>query len=106
MLGFLRPPSSNSYMWLSVVVFSKTYCGYCERTKHLFQSLKMAGDGTKIYELDAMRNGAAIQNALTSLTGQHTVPYVFVMGKFMGGNNETQAAARSGQLQKMLGIRR
>jgi glutaredoxin 3 len=89
---------------VSVVVFSKTYCPYCTRTKDLFQSLNVVGDDIMIYELDTMKNGDAIQNALLSLTGQRTVPNVFVLGQQIGGNDKTQAAAQTGRLQKMLGI--
>jgi glutaredoxin 3 len=89
---------------ISVVVFSKTYCPYCTRTKDLFQSLNVVGNDIMIYELDTMKNGDAIQNALLSLTGQRTVPNVFVLGQQIGGNDKTQAAAQTGRLQKMLGI--
>jgi glutaredoxin 3 len=56
----------------------------------------------KIFELDKMDNGAAIQDALLDMTGQRTVPNVFVNGKQLGGNDKTQAAAKSGELQKLL----
>ena len=57
----------------------------------------------KVIELDQMDNGNEIQGALLDLSGQRTVPNVFVKGKHLGGNDDTQAAARSGKLEEMLG---
>lgn len=85
----------------NVVVFSKTYCPFCKATKSLMEDLKI---DAKIIELDEIDNGAAIQDALKDLTGQRTVPNVFIKGQHLGGNDVTQAAAKSGKLQKLLGI--
>jgi len=57
------------------------------------------------YELDQRGDGAAIQQTLLDMSGQRTVPSVWVGGKFVGGNSETQAAYKSGQLQSMLGLK-
>ncbi|KAI2494248.1 glutaredoxin [Fragilaria crotonensis] len=84
-----------------VVVFSKTYCPFCTATKNLMNDLKI---DAKVIELDEVDNGAAIQDALKTLTGQRTVPNVFIKGEHLGGNDVTQAAAKSGKLQKLLGI--
>ena len=85
-----------------MVVFSKTYCGFCSSTKGLFEKL---GVDAKIIELDVMGSeGAAVQDALVEMTGQRSVPNVFIKGQHIGGNDDTQAAARSGKLQEMLGI--
>jgi len=84
-----------------VVVFSKSFCPFCKKTKKLFSELKVE---TKVIELDEMDNGADIQAALVEISGQKTVPNVFVKGNHLGGNDDTQAAARNGELQKMLGI--
>ena len=57
----------------------------------------------KIIELDTMDNGNEVQAALLDISGQRTVPNVFIKGKHLGGNDDSQAAARSGKLQEMLG---
>jgi glutaredoxin 3 len=49
-----------------------------------------------------MSNGNDIQAALQQMTGQRTVPNVFIKGKHLGGNDDTQAAHRSGHLQELL----
>ncbi|KAK9178424.1 hypothetical protein WN943_027614 [Citrus x changshan-huyou] len=65
-----------------VVVFSKTYCGYCRRVKQLLTQL---GASYKAIELGEEREGEEIQSALTAWTGQRTVPNVFIGGKHIGG---------------------
>lgn len=83
-----------------IVIFSKSYCPYCTKAKELFSSLNV--EGTKVYELDNMDNGADIQKALLDLTGQRTVPNIFINKKHLGGNDDAQAAYRSGKLQQMI----
>jgi len=39
---------------------------------------------------------------LYEISGQKTVPNVFVKGKHLGGNDETHASAQSGDLQRLL----
>ena len=82
-----------------VIIFSKAYCPHCKRSKALFASLNVQ---PAIVELDQVENGSAIQNALLELTGQRTVPNIFINGKHLGGNDKAQYAQRSGELEKML----
>mmetsp|Transcript_12986 Transcript_12986/g.17850 ORF Transcript_12986/g.17850 Transcript_12986/m.17850 type:complete len:136 (-) Transcript_12986:340-747(-) len=84
-----------------VVVFSKSYCPFCKKTKSTLESMNI---DAKVYELNQMDNGAAIQDALLELSGQKTVPNVFVKGEHLGGNDDTQAAAKDGKLASMLGL--
>ncbi|PQP99520.1 glutaredoxin [Prunus yedoensis var. nudiflora] len=65
-----------------VVVFSKTYCGYCKRVKQLLTQL---GATYKVIELDEGTDGDETQAALAEWTGQRTVPNVFIGGKHIGG---------------------
>lgn len=82
-----------------VVVFSKSACPFCKRTKALLES---KGINYKLYELNEMENGSDIQAALLEISGQRTVPNVFINGEHLGGNDDTQAAAASGKLDEML----
>jgi len=86
---------------VQVVVFSKSFCPYCKKTKVLLKDLSV---DAKIIELDEIDNGSQIQDALLEITGQRTVPNVFIKGEHMGGNDDMQKAAKSGVLQKKLGI--
>jgi glutaredoxin 3 len=82
-----------------VTIFSKTYCPFCDKTKKLFRTL---GEDAKILELDRRPDGSIIQEELARMTGQRSVPNVFVRGQHTGGNDDCQALARSGKLQEML----
>ncbi|KAB2568937.1 putative glutaredoxin protein [Lasiodiplodia theobromae] len=72
----------------AVAVFSKSYCPYCRATKSLLSEL-----GAKYYaiELDQVDDGAAIQDALEDMTGQRSVPNIFIDKKHIGGNSDLQA---------------
>lgn len=56
------------------------------------------------YLLDALpgTEGPDLQAALKVMTGQGTVPNIFIGGKHLGGCDSTLAAIASGELQKML----
>ena len=89
----------------TVVVWSKTYCSYCSQTKKLLKSIpNLDPSDVQIHELDQNPKGDAIQQELYSLSGQRTVPNVFVRGQHLGGNDDTQRAFRSGQLTKLLQV--
>ncbi|KAL7470747.1 hypothetical protein ACHAXS_011006, partial [Conticribra weissflogii] len=51
------------------VVFSKSYCPFCDSTKQLLTPLI---DDLSIIELDKMPNGGEIQKELKRLSGQST----------------------------------
>jgi len=66
----------------------------------------LAGLGieAKVFELNKMDDGAAIQDALLGMTGQKTVPNVFVKQQHIGGNDDTQAAVNDGKIKELLGL--
>ncbi|MBA0690100.1 hypothetical protein Gotur_013773 [Gossypium turneri] len=82
-----------------VVVFSKTYCGYCNRVKQLFAQLKAS---YKAIELDQESDGGEMQAALAEWTGQRTVPNVFIAGTHIGGCDSVIAKYQAGQLLNLL----
>lgn len=55
-----------------------------------------------VLELDLHEHGPDIQNELMALTGQRTVPNVFVSGRHVGGADDTSRAMQSGQLAQLL----
>ncbi|GAA5967680.1 hypothetical protein JCM11641_005733 [Rhodosporidiobolus odoratus] len=83
----------------NVVVFSKSYCPYCNKTKQLLQSL---GEDFDSYELDQLEDGSEWQAYLGDKTGQRTVPSVFIGQKHIGGNSDLQALHSKGELKKLL----
>merc|ERR1719440_594 len=83
----------------TVVIYSKSWCPYCTECKALFD--EMSQPYTAI-ELDQREDGGELQAALLEMTQQRTVPNVFVGGQHVGGNDDTQQAARSGKLAALL----
>jgi len=84
-----------------IVIFSKTHCPYCKKAKEAIGAL------TPLYsvvELDVVKDGAEQQAALLELTGQKTVPNIFVGGKHVGGCDSTVAAIASGEFQKLMAM--
>ncbi|XP_033752384.1 glutaredoxin-2, mitochondrial-like [Pecten maximus] len=82
-----------------VVIFSKSYCPYCDDAEKIFKRLNVGA--TKI-ELDDRRDGAKIQNILGHMTGAFTVPRVFVNGSCIGGASETTQLLKNGKLQQLI----
>lgn len=94
-----------------IVVFSKSYCPYCNATKSLlgefgakYQAVELDLMGTfpspcfNCLVHDGMANmfcwlvddGSDIQNALQELSNQRTVPNVYIQQKHIGGNSDLQ----------------
>uniref|UniRef100_A0A8I3NDK7 thioredoxin-disulfide reductase (NADPH) n=1 Tax=Canis lupus familiaris TaxID=9615 RepID=A0A8I3NDK7_CANLF len=82
-----------------VMIFSKSYCPHSTRVKELFSSLGVA---CNILELDQVDDGANVQEVLSEITNQRTVPNIFVNKVHMGGCDRTFQAHQSGLLQKLL----
>lgn len=82
-----------------VVVFSKTHCPYCTSTK---TTLAQYGANATIIELNTVADGLEIQRALRDITGQRTVPNIFISGRHIGGNLDLQALESSGKLRDLL----
>lgn len=82
-----------------VVVFSATYCPYCVKAKDAIASV---GEEPKVVELDEHPDGRAIHQVVVQMTGQRTVPVVFVGGQNIGGGDDTARMAASGELRRRL----
>ncbi|QDZ17768.1 glutaredoxin [Chloropicon primus] len=82
-----------------LVIFSKTTCGYCARAKSLLDSMKVTFNAV---ELNQIENGAEVQNALKEITGQRTVPNIFIKGKSIGGCDDITRMHQQGKLEERL----
>ncbi|KAM9212454.1 glutaredoxin 2 isoform 1-T1 [Dugong dugon] len=78
-----------------VVIFSKTSCSYCTMAKKLFQDINI---NYKVVELDMLEYGNQFQDALFKMTGERTVPRIFVNGTFIGGAMDTHRLHKEGKL--------
>ncbi|XP_059533678.1 glutaredoxin 2 isoform X2 [Myotis daubentonii] len=78
-----------------VVIYSKTSCSYCTMAKKLFHDMNI---NYKAVELDLLEYGSQFQDALAKMTGERTVPRVFVNGTFIGGATDTHRLHQEGKL--------
>ncbi|KAK1327979.1 hypothetical protein QTO34_012401 [Cnephaeus nilssonii] len=78
-----------------VVIYSKTSCSYCDMAKKLFQDMNVT---YKAVELDLLEYGSQFQDALDKMTGERTVPRIFVNGTFIGGATDTHRLHQEGKL--------
>ncbi|XP_042782350.1 glutaredoxin 2 isoform X2 [Panthera leo] len=78
-----------------VVIFSKTSCSYCTMAKKLFHDMNV---NYKVVELDMLEHGSQFQDALYKMTGERTVPRIFVNGTFIGGATDTHRLHKEGKL--------
>ncbi|XP_005348519.1 glutaredoxin 2 isoform X1 [Microtus ochrogaster] len=78
-----------------VVIFSKTSCSYCSMAKKIFHDMNV---NYKAVELDMLEYGSQFQDALHKMTGERTVPRIFVNGTFIGGAMDTHRLHKEGKL--------
>eukprot|EP00695_Tsukubamonas_globosa_P002297 TRINITY_DN3411_c0_g1_i1.p1 TRINITY_DN3411_c0_g1~~TRINITY_DN3411_c0_g1_i1.p1 ORF type:complete len:131 (+),score=30.76 TRINITY_DN3411_c0_g1_i1:55-393(+) len=57
----------------AIVIFSKSYCPYCQRIKAFLRELKHEA---AVFELDLLPDGSQMQDVLLKMTGQRTVPNI------------------------------
>ncbi|KAL9538578.1 hypothetical protein MBANPS3_010828 [Mucor bainieri] len=80
-------------------VFSKSYCPYCLDAKDLLDELNIA---YKAIELDQDPLGYVIQQTLSDMTGQWTVPNIFIHATSIGGCDDLNALHIKGKLEEMV----
>ncbi len=79
-----------------VEIYTKDYCPYCMRAKHLLET-----KGVKFEEYD-ITNDAAGQRDMIQRSERRTVPQIFIDGFHVGGSDDLIEANRSGQLDQLL----
>mmetsp|Transcript_30474 Transcript_30474/g.90304 ORF Transcript_30474/g.90304 Transcript_30474/m.90304 type:complete len:450 (-) Transcript_30474:110-1459(-) len=99
-----------------LLVFSKTYCSYCKRVKKLLAE-EFGAAALHTVELDTMTLerassgehlvvegdvGVAVQLELLRMTGQRSVPQVFLAGRHVGGWTSVQELQQQGKLRHLL----
>ncbi len=81
------------------IMYSKSTCIFCIGAKSKLQELSIAHE---LVELNEMPNGIDIQNTLKQITGQNTVPNIFIGGKHVGGWCEFKAGLLAGTVQNLM----
>lgn len=79
-----------------VKIYTTPYCPYCHAAKDL-----LTQKGVAFTEIDV--NGDTVERArLAEVTGQRTVPQIFVGERSIGGYDELSTLERRGELDPLL----
>ncbi len=76
-------------------MYAKAACNYCKQAERL-----LLERGASIEKVRVDLYPARLVE-MTSLTGKHTVPQIFVKGIYIGGNEELMKLDQSGELTQM-----
>ncbi|KAL1306759.1 hypothetical protein AAFC00_005422 [Neodothiora populina] len=71
-----------------IIIFSKSYCPYSKKAKHILLDGYNIVPAPYVEELDLHPLGARLQAALEKSTGRRTVPNVLINGKSIGGGDD------------------
>ncbi|KAI5960740.1 uncharacterized protein KGF55_004310 [Candida pseudojiufengensis] len=82
-----------------IVIYSKSYCPYCIKAKQIFDKYSV---DYKVIELNQLQNGSSIQQGLLDITGQRTVPNIFIDGNHVGGCDQLTQWYGTGKLREVL----
>ena len=81
----------------NVEIYTKTFCGYCCRAKHLLES-----KGIAYREISVDFGGEARQQMIERANGRTTVPQIFIGDRHIGGCDELLELERSGELDGLI----
>ncbi|KAF9694716.1 hypothetical protein EKO04_007693 [Ascochyta lentis] len=73
-----------------IIIFSKSYCPFSARAKHILLAKYTITPAPYVVELDQHPLGAKLQDTLAQMTGRRTVPNVLIQGKSIGGGDDMQ----------------
>lgn len=79
-----------------VLIYSKTYCPFCDRAKALFKSKNVS------YEEVMVDDKPELYSELKQKTGMMTVPQIFINDQLVGGYTDLAALDQKGALDTML----
>jgi len=81
-----------------IIIFSKSYCPYSKKAKHILLDLYNITPAPYVVELDQHELGPGLQAALLKSTGRRTVPNILINGKSIGGGDDIEGLHRDGKL--------
>ena len=88
-----------------IIIFSKSYCPFSKKAKHILLDLYTITPPPYVVELDQHELGPGLQAALQKSTGRRTVPNVLINGKSIGGGDDIAALHKDGTLiEKVTGM--
>lgn len=80
-----------------VVIYTKSWCGYCTRAKAL-----LARKGTPFTEIEVSNDPALRDEMVTRAGGRRTVPQIFIGETHVGGCDDLYELEREGRLDPLL----
>ncbi|KAM5193288.1 glutaredoxin-1 [Mantella aurantiaca] len=85
-----------------VTVFEKPSCPFCVRAKTIIKKYKIRSECLEIINIADMDNMSSIQDYLCELSGERTVPRIFIEKECIGGCSDLVPLDSSGELEKRL----
>ncbi len=82
-----------------VEIYTKIYCGFCYRAKHLLDS-----KGVEYTEYDTTLGGPKRAEMPQRKPNASTVPQIFIDGRAIGGSDDLARLDREGKLDSLLGL--
>jgi glutaredoxin 3 len=82
-----------------VVMYSTTWCGYCQRARGLLQR-----KGVDIREIKVDEDPSQREVMVQKSGGRRTVPQIFIGERHVGGYDDLAALERAGELDKLLSV--
>lgn len=82
----------------TVIVYSKSYCPFCQQAIQLLQKKKAD------YKIIDITEDEERMMTLSSETNCDTVPQIFIEDEFIGGCDELMALEAKGELNARLGL--
>jgi glutaredoxin 3 len=82
----------------AVVMYSTSWCGFCERARGLLARKDVAFREVRLDETPEER-----ETMMQRSGGRRSVPQIFIGDTHVGGYDELAAAERSGELDRLLG---
>jgi glutaredoxin 3 len=79
-----------------VLMYGTTYCSWCVRAEGVFRMFRVE---PHVVHFDKDENGEEIAYAVYEITGQNTVPCIFIGGKHIGGFSQLMQGLKSGYVQ-------
>ena len=81
---------------MKIQIYTTQICPYCTAAKQLLSSKALPFDEIKV------DNDPNLRAEMERLSGQHTVPQIWISGSHVGGYTDLVAYDRSGRLDAML----
>lgn len=79
-----------------VVIYTKRFCPYCIKAKHLLDSLSVN------YQEIPVDGKPELQDAMAEKAGGRTVPQIFIAAKPIGGCDDLHALHRANNLEVLI----